>query len=1113
MAQVLEARMAPAAQIPEVGQAVRVRNRLATVRAIEPYDSRSAQGRLHIIDVEYLDDFRYPEAEQLLWEVEATAEPLGKTTLPSVDANRPDSPEALQAFVNAHRWTRLNRLREGDGIEDEPLLGVWNSAIQVHPYQLDPVIRALSMPRVSLLLADGVGLGKTIQAGLVLEELLLRRRIRRILVLCPAMLQRQWKLELRRKFNLDFEVIDSDSTFQLRRRMGIDTNPWKAFPRIITSMDYLRMPDVLQQFLQASGAGPDAEASAQRVTAHAPWDLLIVDECHHFAPQGGSRASQRTRMLREIRFLFEHRLFASATPHNGKTVSFTGLLELLDPIRFQMSVEMDKTDKNRLAEVRIRRLKDDINKQSLRPPFADQLPPVELPIRLSPKESALYAALREYRKHGHAALASASAAERWLSQFIYSLLTKRLLSCPYAFARTWWRHLEGFADDNAGAEPQSLFDMARVSAERAEEQTKSDDERSVLEEDAARYSGSYFRSQSKAVEDFQSRVSKAVEALGYERRIVEDPNKLAAHAKKSDSKTDALIAWIKQHLFARGKLRDDERLIVFTEYKETLFYLEKRLLQEGFDKNTLRLLYGGMTADEFEAVKGEFEDQTAAVRLLLATDAASEGINMQECCRWVIHYDVPWSPSKIIQRNGRVSRHGQTRDVSVHYFKSDEDEDIDFLGYVAAKVCTILDDLGSVERVFDAAIHRHFEGKKIKQEQLDFAVDDEANKSPERNDLGRSTATDIADLTHRAKELLENTDSRLGISPEALVEILRAAIRVEGHGSLDDIPGNAGFYRLKPPPRWEGLARQTLTVGSRTDRMELVFDAALVETEENGCRIMRLKKHQVLLRLGHPIMRQAMATLCRQLHDPTGHDAVFRWSLAALHRSGFDALLVFHYTVTAINELREPLHDEVSSTVLRIEGDRLVAVDADFQRLVLSSEFHPIKSAKRREDWVRKLRGHWFQHKADLEALLKRQEKSLRGVLEDRAKTTLTRELSAAKESYQYRLRELKDRSREQELSKLAKSLLRQQAEAMQPTLFEEIQEEAKVRVQEIEEQMAVLRQDVERTRDLLTTEQEHRLKIVLPKRYSLLEGSQGVYCTRSLFTTATLAWPHVALP
>ena len=208
----------------------------------------------------------------------------GRTSLPGVDANRPDSPQALQAFVNAHRWTRLNRLRESEDIKDEPLLGVWNSAIQVHPYQLEPVLKALAMPRVSLLLADGVGLGKTIQAGLVLEELLLRRRIRRILVVCPAMLQRQWQYELRRKFNLDFEVIDSDSTFQLRRHLGIDTNPWKAFPRIITSMDYLRMPDVLQQFLQASGAGADAETNGNRTTAHAPWDLLIVDEVPSLRP-------------------------------------------------------------------------------------------------------------------------------------------------------------------------------------------------------------------------------------------------------------------------------------------------------------------------------------------------------------------------------------------------------------------------------------------------------------------------------------------------------------------------------------------------------------------------------------------------------------------------------------------------------------------------------------------------------------------------------------------------------------------------------------------------------------------------------------------------------------
>ncbi|MCI0462109.1 MAG: SWF/SNF helicase family protein [Gemmataceae bacterium] len=630
--------------------------------------------------------------------------------------------------------------------------------------------------------------------------------------------------------------------------------------------------------------------------------------------------------------------------------------------------------------------------------------------------------------------------------------------------------------------------MARLSAERAEEQARSDDERAILEEDAARYSGAWFRSQGRTVDELQRRVNHALEKLGYDRKTIEDAGKLVALARKSDSKTEALIRWIKKNLFAGGRLRDDERLIVFTEYKETLFYLEQRLLQEGFDKNSLRLLYGGMSLDEFEAVKGEFEDSSATVRLLLATDAASEGINLQDQCRWIIHYDIPWSPSKLQQRNGRVSRHGQVRDVYVHYFRCDEEEDMDFLFKVAQKVEQVRQDLGSVERIFDAAIQRHFQGKKTSMEEVGLFVQQEIDRSPEKAELGHAEAKEIADLTKRARELLESTDTRLGISPQALVEILQAAIAVEGQGALEEITGRPGFYRLKPPPRWEGLARQTLTVGSRTDRMELVFDSSLVEDEVSGRRVMRLKKHQVLLRLGHPVMRQAMATLCRQLHDPTAHDPIFRWSIAALHKSGFEALLAFHYTVTAINELREPLHDEVLTKVFRIEGDRLTPVEDAFEQTVLRSEFLPIKSSKRQEEWVRTLRGKWFRHKGDLESFLQAQEKSLLTLLQGRADATLKREGEAAKESYRYRLRELQDRSRDQEISRLARELVEEQAEAVQPSLFEEITEAARGRAQELEAQIAILKQDVDRTRELLTRERDHRLKVVLPRRFQLRE-------------------------
>src|SRR4051812_44071676 len=141
---------------------------------------------------------------------------------------------------------------------------------------------------------------------------------------------------------------------------------------------------------------------------------------------------------------------------------------------------------------------------------------------------------------------------------------------------------------------------------------------------------------------------------------------------------------------------------------------------------------------------------------------------MQECCRWIIHYDIPWSPSKLQQRNGRVSRHGQVRDVSVHYFRCNEEEDMNFLFRVAEKVEQVRQDLGSVERIFDAAIQRHFQGKKTSIEQVGLFVNQQLENDPARKELTNESQSEITDITRRAKELLESTDDRLGISPKAL---------------------------------------------------------------------------------------------------------------------------------------------------------------------------------------------------------------------------------------------------------------------------------------------------------------------------------------------------------
>jgi len=229
----------------------------------------------------------------------------------------------------------------------------FRSGIDIEDYQLDPVVGAIQMPRVNLLIADDVGLGKTIEAGLVAQELVLRHRAQRILVVCPASLQIQWRDQMRDKFGLEFRIVDSVLMHELRRRRGIHVNPWTHFPRLITSIDFLKRDRPLRLFrdvLPPEGALPFPRR----------FDLLIVDEAHNVAPAGRGKYAidtQRTAAIRLLAPHFEHKLFLTATPHNGYAESFSALLELLDNQRFARGVPPDR---ERLASVMVRRLKSEL---------------------------------------------------------------------------------------------------------------------------------------------------------------------------------------------------------------------------------------------------------------------------------------------------------------------------------------------------------------------------------------------------------------------------------------------------------------------------------------------------------------------------------------------------------------------------------------------------------------------------------------------------------------------------------------------------------------------------------------------------------------------------------
>src|SRR6266536_109878 len=223
---------------PEQGQLVDVRQRryvvTDVVRSALPGDPLLAPGHhlQHLVSLASVEDDAIGEELQVIWEIEPGAAVNEQVALPAPTGF--DAPDRLDAFLDAVRWGAASTA------DVRSIQAPFRAGIEVEDYQLDPVVRAIQMPRVNLLIADDVGLGKTIEAGMTALELIIRHRARRILVVCPASLQVQWKEQMRDKFGLDFRIVDSTLMKELRRTRGIHVNPWNHFPRLITSIDFLK---------------------------------------------------------------------------------------------------------------------------------------------------------------------------------------------------------------------------------------------------------------------------------------------------------------------------------------------------------------------------------------------------------------------------------------------------------------------------------------------------------------------------------------------------------------------------------------------------------------------------------------------------------------------------------------------------------------------------------------------------------------------------------------------------------------------------------------------------------------------------------------------------------
>ena len=1053
-----------------------IRNRRGIITAVEPYDGEG--GRLHLVQLEYQDD-QLPSSERLIWDIEPRKTLLEPTSLPEISKTDPMPADDFDALLRAARWTATGAYLDPDGkgpLQRLPVSSPFHGAMQVEDFQLVPLLKALRMPRVNLMIADDVGLGKTVEAGLILTELLLRRRIQRILILTPASLRQQWREEMWNKFSLTFDLIDRNETHALHRRLGMDANPWRSYSRIIASYHYLRQSDVLEQFLSACRT-PEG-------SPHLPWDLLIVDECHNLMPSSFGDDSDLCKMLRLVAPQFEHRIFLSATPHNGHTRSFTGLLEILDPVRFSRTDALKPAERERIQQVVMRRLKREINARTNPPRFCTRNQPHAIVLKLSDQEVALSAAFDAFRIAVRKLIASGEGRRRRAGSFAVEILGKRLLSCPTAFAESWRRCKEGLAA------VQAATDAEVESAHKTLERESSDDrEIQTREATAAGIVGAWLQAVAKDLQQEIAAIDTALAKMGFDLHhgeiVEQDP--------VADARVDALIGLIDHLLREDGKWRADERLVVFTEYKTTLDYLVRRT-RDRYEAERIRMLYGGLDDADRGLVIQAFNNPADPVRILLATDTAAEGLNLQATARYLLHFDCPWNPSKLEQRNGRLDRHGQARDVTLHYFVTDQDQDLSFLAHVIRKADEIREDLGSANELFDEAAHRKLvDGENAKDVQADLERQIEAARGRAAVDADSTPVT--GSDGREADEQLKALAAELDLKPEFLHDTLETAMSIHaGRPQLQ--AADAMTCRIINPslPGWieviDESLRQDTGRGIRGPVPRITFQADPFLEDIGGRKVFRTRLDLVLMHLSHPMVQHALSLLTRRRFPGTSEE-VSRWTV----RQGqvpatADALILLSIEELAINDLRESFHHWVRTIVFPIDKGAL-GKPLSHQPPGRWGLGQPVSDNARI--------AHARELLDDVLPDLKRFLVDYAGRLTE----TLRHELTAAGEEarsqedarYRSRQGEISSLIAENTIAKLEREVEALRAQRMQGLLFNEADrfDEIDRSIEKKQEEINLRRNNYDEVRQQLEKERERILKFLLPRRHAL-SGSAQVF-------------------
>lgn len=545
---------------------------------------------------------------------------------------------ARESFDGDGRLLRLGIQAYALGIayEFDPYFGLSISRVDPLPHQLEAVYDYLLKPaRVRFLLADDAGAGKTIMSGLLMRELELRGLAERILIVCPANLAFQWQRELKEKFDAKFLVIKGQD---IREQFGV--NQWMERHRVITSLDLAKRGEMLPGLRQAR------------------WDLVIVDEAHRLSASDESHKSLRYKLGELLRDSTDHMLLLTATPHKGDPQNFSLFLQLLDADAYADVKSIREAMNRRHAPFYLRRTKEAMvhfperrpdGSWAAEPIFKKRIPHT-VDFQIDGAEFDLYRDVTRFVKRESARAAAEGEDSRARAVgFLMSLYQRRLASSTFAMRRSL---------ENRARRLEESLKRAQDMVRQAPPDLPDVDELEEMEE-----------GERERLEEMLEAVTLAGNA-DQVRMEIQELRRLAAQAHSvEDSGAEAKLSQFKVLLQKEGFFdRPEQRLLLFTEFKDTLEYLVDRLRQWGF---RVGYIHGGMKPgsrdDPGTRLFVEQQFKEGEIQVLVATEAAGEGINLQ-VCNILFNYDIPWNPNRLEQRMGRIHRYGQTKDCLIFNF-------------------------------------------------------------------------------------------------------------------------------------------------------------------------------------------------------------------------------------------------------------------------------------------------------------------------------------------------------------------------------------------------------------------------------------------------------------